>query len=101
MCTPPPGRGAVSERRYRDAAPIISALSAFHRARGFYPDSLVTLVPEFLTADLAIARRSSEEPLGYARTLAGYTLSFRYFGPGSNHCEYRPDASGWTCGGLY
>ncbi len=102
MCTPPPGRGVTSERRYREAAPLIASLEQFRHTRGVYPDSLFELVPAFLSAAiLSASRMDPDGPFVYARDTAGYSLRFEYSGPAMNHCEYRPRRARWACGGYY
>ena len=102
MCTPPSGRGVTSERRYREAEPIIASLEAFRRAHGAYPDSLAQLVPAFLPAErLSESRMDPDGPFAYARDTAGYSLRFEYHGPAINRCEYRPRSASWSCGGYY
>ncbi len=98
-CTPP-GKGPRAERGYRQAAPVIDALERFHQARGAYPDSLPQLVPAFL-ADSALREPHPGHPFEYARTAAGYALTFRYTGPGMNRCSWTAESRAWQCSGYY
>jgi hypothetical protein len=99
---PAPGEGPKAERGFRRAAPVIEALDRYREQRGSYPERLEQLVPDFLpAAALAVPGTPQERyPLEYAREEGGYVLTFRYVGPGMNHCDYRPRAR-WDCGGHF
>jgi hypothetical protein len=102
MCTPPVGRGATAERWYRDTAPLIAALAAYHQQRGEYPDALGDLVPAFLNpAALSIVHVEPNRSLSHQRDTAGFTLRFEYHGPGVNQCTYQPHAAEWKCSGYF
>ena len=93
---PAPGRGPKAARGYAQAQPILNALAAYHRAHDGYPNELSTLVPGYL--DSAAFR----VPVEYRRLASDdYEVSFRYVGPGSNHCAYRASARVWSCSGLF
>jgi hypothetical protein len=98
-CTPP-GRGPRAARGYRLAAPVIDALERHHQAHGAYPDSLPRLVPAFLP-DSALRGPQTGYPLEYRRTPDGYELTFRYTGPGMNHCTWTPRTRVWDSGGHF
>jgi hypothetical protein len=102
MCSPPVGRGATAERWYRNTAPVIAALGQYRQQHGEYPDSLTALVPAFLNpAALSSLHMEGNGSLTYVRDSAGYSLRFQYYGPGVNHCTYRPRISEWQCGGYF
>ena len=93
---PAPGKGPKAARGYAHAQPIINALAAYHRAHDVYPDELSTLVPGYLDS---VAFRA---PVEYRKLASDdYEVSFRYVGPGSNHCTYRASARVWSCSGLF
>ena len=99
---PAPAKGAKAERGYQSAPPVIAAIERYQIARGHYPTTLDSLVPEFLPS--AAALRSPAQhgyPWEYARDSAGYTLTFRYTGPGMNYCRYTRRDPHWHCGGYY
>jgi hypothetical protein len=100
---PAPGEGPKAQRGEARAAPVIEALTAYRAERGAYPDSLRLLVPRFLPdSALRVPDRVQERyPLEYERTADGYVLTFRYVGPGMNHCRYRPERPRWECGGYF
>lgn len=51
---------------------MASALSAFKRDQGAYPDALDKLVPKYV---LAVAKCPGGAPMGYASSAGEYTLS--------------------------
>jgi len=96
VACPAPGKGPKAARGYAQAQPIINALAAYHRAHDAYPDQLSTLVPDYLDS---VAVRA---PVEYSKLASDdYEVSFRYVGPGSNHCTYRASARVWSCSGLF
>lgn len=99
----PPGKGEAAERGYARAAPIIAALDSYHDQRGKYPTSLEELAPQFIPSVTAVQRPAAQSgyPWEYSRDSLGYALTFRYTGPGMNHCRYRPDTRAWACGGYF
>lgn len=97
---PAPGAGPRAERGYRFGAPVIDALERHLQARGTYPDSLPQLVPAFLPAS-ALREPQPGYPFQYRRTPDGYALTFRYTGPGMNHCTWTPRSRKWDCGGYF
>ena len=100
---PAPGEGPKAQRGEARAEPVIRALAAYRAARGAYPDSLSMLLPAFLAdSALRVPDRAQERyPLEYERTASGYVLTFRYVGPGMNHCSYRPERPRWECRGYF
>ena len=103
---PPSGRGEKAEIGYAIAAPILSALERYHADHTRYPDSLRTLVPSYLSASQIPLpqdgpRFFGQEGFAYLVDSSGFTLGFRYSGPGSNRCVYKSTAKRWSCGGLY
>ena len=97
---PPPGKGPKAELGYRRSEAVIGALEAYRQARGAYPDSLPQLVPAF-AADSMLRAPVQTYPYEYRRTEDGYTLRFRYSGPGMNYCTWTPKARAWDCGGYF
>lgn len=95
-----PGEGEKASRGYRLAAPLIAALEGYRSINGRYPDSLELLVPS-LVQELPPTQRSDQEGgIEYFRTERAYVLRFRYSGPGTNSCEYKPQEN-WKCYGAY
>jgi hypothetical protein len=93
----PPGEGAQAQRGYAAAAPVITALAAYHQSHGSYPASLADLVPTQLSA---VPAAVNGYPLEYHAAAGSYTLAFSYAGPGMNHCTYTPENQ-WHCFGYY
>lgn len=114
-CGTPAGKGRKAEAGYRGAAPVITALEAFHGKRGRYPSDLHQLVPEFLLDNSALLYRGRVQPLNSPRHTASipqqefgyhlegddYILSFSYTGPGINHCWYDSKTQTWSASGHY
>lgn len=100
---PKPGEGGQATRCYRRAEPLIAALTAYRAQHARYPDTLATLVPEFLSAeDLPAAGQPLDGcTFDYQRTDDGYQLRFRYTGPGMNVCTYTPATGRWSCYGYF
>jgi len=102
LACPAPGEGAKAERGYRRAAPVIAALQRFHATTDSYPQSLLTLIPQYLDSAAAPAAiETQESPLGYVRSARDFELSFRYGGPGINECTYRSVTGLWKCSGHF
>ena len=101
-CTAP-GKGAKAERGYQRARPVLAALGTYLSRYGSYPDSLPQLVPTLLPLSALELPQAAQEryPLQYVRTNDGFTLTFRYVGPGSNSCTWTSKAGSWTCSGLF
>ncbi|HEY9248630.1 MAG TPA: hypothetical protein VIO38_05845 [Rariglobus sp.] len=99
----PPGEGAKAQRGYQRGSRVLAALEAYQRKTGHYPDSLPLLVPALLTAEALSAPQNAQEhyPLEYRRDGAGFSLTFRYVGPGMNRCTYDSATRSWSCSGLY
>jgi hypothetical protein len=92
-----PGEGRKAAGGYALSEPIIDALARYHDATGTYPDTLESLVPDYLEA---VPETYDNLPLVYEQTGTGYTLQFSYTRPGMNECVYTPDA-GWSCSGYF
>jgi hypothetical protein len=103
MCTPPPGEGVQAWQGRARGAIVMRALDEYHATAHVFPDSLQELVPRWLpdSALVGPARRGPGAPFVYARIQDGYTLSFRYVGPGMNTCEISSASRRWRCGGYF
>lgn len=93
----PPGAGETAERGYALSAPVIAALSQFHDDKGFYPDALTELVPDYIAT---VPTKNDELDFSYTKTETSYKFSFHYIGPGMNTCTYTPEAQ-WDCSGAH
>lgn len=101
-CTAP-GEGVKAKSGYAAAAPVITALEAYHQANAAYPSSLNQLVPKFIAGDRLEATMPDKKvtPFKYRQVDNGYELSFSYTGPGTNQCVYRESTKAWKCYGAY
>jgi hypothetical protein len=81
---------------------VIEALAQYAARYDSLPASLRSLVPEFLEPSaLAVPDAPQESfPLEYRRLDAGYSLTFRYVGPGINECRFESISSTWSCHGA-
>ena len=99
---PAPGKGPKAARGYASAPAMISAIERFRVTRGGYPATLDALVPDFLSREALLQGPAQREyPWEYQRDSVGYTLTFRYTGPGMNYCHYSPAKPRWKCGGYF
>jgi hypothetical protein len=103
---PPSGRGEAAEMGYAIAAPILSALERYHADHASYPESLRTLVPGYLSASRIPIPQDEPGDLGqegfaYLVDSSGFTLGFRYTGPGINRCVYKSTTKHWSCSGYF
>ncbi len=82
--------------------PVVDAIVAYSNAEGAYPDSVAVLVPSYLR-ELPDQPEwaGHEEWWSYERTDSGFTVDFRYFGPGVNWCFWNSSNAKWQCGGYY
>ncbi len=92
---PPPGEGSKAQAGYQRAAPVLTALAAYHAEHHNYPDSLVQLMPGLARSTLLAAA------VEYRHAGDDFELSFRYFGPGVNDCTYRGSERKWSCSGHF
>ena len=83
--------------------PVVAALERYRAEQGFYPESLVTLVPRYLApaAYRAAERSPLDQPFEYERHDRTYLLRIRYEGPGVNQCEYASAPQTWYCSGSF
>jgi hypothetical protein len=99
---PAPGRGEKAEHGFASAPPVIVAIERYRSARGQYPVTLEALVPDFLPRQALLHGPAQVGyPWEYGRDSTGYTLTFRYTGPGMNSCHYSPAEPRWKCGGYF
>ena len=118
---PAPGKGRKARSGFRAAAPVIQALEEFREDHKQYPADLGELVPKYLPDHKALLVRGKVEPLHSPRAAESapqqvdslldsfwyrqdgdtYDLSFRYAGPGMNHCSYDPKTKTWHSVGYY
>ena len=86
------------------AEPIIVSIDRYRAARGRLPDSLGSLVPEFVSdrAMLYLPERGhfSDGPI-YRADSTGYSLAFRWTGPALNDCVFTSQRRQWSCGGYF
>lgn len=94
----PPGVGERAEKGYAASQPVIAALESYKLDHGSYPESLIELVPDYLSS---VPAKTEELDFFYSRTETGYQFSFYYLGPGMNACTYAPEAKDWKCSGAY
>jgi hypothetical protein len=93
----PPGVGEKAERGYAVSEPVIAALEQYKADKGFYPETLAELVPEYLSV---VPTKDGILDFSYTRTETGYSFSFHYIGPGMNTCTHTPE-NGWKCSGAH
>ena len=93
----PPGIGEKAEQGYAISEPVIAALEQFKIDKGFYPDALTELVPEYLSA---VPTKDEILDFSYRKTEASFAFSFHYIGPGMNTCTYTPEEK-WRCSGAF
>ena len=99
---PPPGKGAKADQGFARAPSVIAAIERYRTVHAEYPVALQALVPDFLPPDALLhGPAQSEYPWEYQRDSTGYTLTFRYTGPGMNFCHYSPAKPHWKCGGYF
>lgn len=82
----------------------MSALEQYRARHGAFPDSLRTLVPQWLPASTLIGpapSRATGYPFEYVRKDSSFELTFKYVGPGMNHCSISSSARSWQCSGYY
>ncbi|MDR6673841.1 hypothetical protein [Xanthomonas sp. 1678] len=97
-----PGQGGKFSAGKKRGDAIVTALNAYHLKNGQYPVSLKQLGGQFA----AIENGAGGDQLTFiyaSNAGGGYTLVFKYFGPGSNLCVHESvDASGeWECSGSH
>ncbi|MDH3976188.1 MAG: hypothetical protein OEV42_18100 [Deltaproteobacteria bacterium] len=82
-------------------APIIDALEKYNLENSSYPDSLDSLVPEYLSVK-PVPNPNGRQPsmVEYEKNHDEYKLMFEYLGPGINICTYSP-SNKWNCYGYY
>ena len=98
---PVPGEGEKAERGFASAPPVIAAIERYRSTRGQYPAGLEALVPALLPRAALLGPAQAGYPWEYQRDSTGYTLTFRYTGPGMNSCRYSPSEPHWKCGGYF
>jgi len=94
----PPGKGQIAEEWFKRCQPIIESLESYKAKNHRYPDALSDLVPAYAIA--VPVEDLKKGTLQYRRQEESYELRFTYYGPGVNHCAYRP-GSKWACSGYY
>ena len=97
--TPAPGVGKRAEAGYIFCIPLINALDAFHSDSSYYPEDLYSLVPQYIE-QLPRIRNNYRLIYDLPDSISTYVLQFRYFGPGTNICNYNPKDK-WKCYGYY
>ena len=93
----PPGVGDKAEQGYAASEPVITALEQFKADKGFYPETLAELVPDYLSA---VPTKDDVLDFSYRKTGESFEFSFHYIGPGMNTCTYTPEG-GWQCSGAF
>ena len=96
-----PGEGPTAAAGYRWGAPVIAALEDYRRDHRRYPDNLSTLSPLYLAANALAPPRPLPISISYRVDSVGYSLTFFYTGPASNHCTYTPSQARWRCSGAW
>ena len=96
-----PGEGPKAAAGYRWGEPIVAALETYRRDHGRYPDSLSVLTPRYVGNKALMLPPPLVGPAYQLDHRGGYSLSFFYTGPASNHCTYTPATRGWNCSGAW
>ena len=124
-CLSTPGKGWKANSGYRAATPVIAALEKFHNDHSRYPTNLVELLPVYIpdaeaflaiktitpvspytptwekSADQKQKYTSPGEWFSYWPEKGGYSLSFRYYGPGVCTCSYNSLTKKWSAACHY
>jgi hypothetical protein len=93
----PPGVGDKAEHGYELSEPVIAALEQFKTDKGFYPEALAELVPDYLST---VPTKNEVLDFSYSSTGDSFAFSFHYIGPGMNTCTYTPEEK-WRCSGAF
>lgn len=101
MCSPPPGEGRAAEQGRQRADVVVQALQKYRVARGAFPDSLIQLVPQFLSAQELLTPFGHSKTFQFRLDTLGFALTFDYVGPGMNACEYSSWTMRWSCSGYF
>ena len=96
-CSPYECSAAVEGRS--NYAPVIDALASYRNDHGNYPETLEELIPAY-ASEIPTTSSVDSTGLEYFRMKDSYLFSFRYYGPGTNRCEYSPESE-WVCDGAY
>jgi hypothetical protein len=97
-CGTSPGEGEKAEKGYELGTTILDALMEYYSDHGDYPDSLASLVPDYLDqipTDPTIYR------FEYHHGVGTFSLSFYYYGPGANTCTFILESHKWECSGYF
>jgi hypothetical protein len=89
------------EKGSKPAKPVLVGLKEYRGAEGAPPVLLKELVPDHLTSSERAACEDALMDTTYRRTADGYTLCFRYYGPGVNDCCFESGSGVWTCNGYF
>ena len=81
--------------------PIADALENYKTDHGSYPESLDVLIPLYLEKIPEHTDPNRPTKALYKKNFEGFTLNFRYGGPGINNCEYNSKSKTWKCEGHY
>jgi hypothetical protein len=95
---PPPGVGHDAEVRYALSAPVIAALAQYHLDNLNYPQSLAERVPKYMS--LQKQNELVAHDVDYVGKVTSYELSFRYYGRGTNYCQFKSQLQRWECHGA-
>lgn len=98
--------------------PVTDGLTAYHSNNGTSPENLQQAFPSGLPDTVTrsgdtggyevLLPRRGRQSFSYGSALWGEYgapdgargLSFRYYGPGTNHCSWRAERPVWTCTGV-
>jgi hypothetical protein len=89
----PPGKGPDADAGKRAATAILRTLENYHGEKGYYPEELDYLVPDYLQR---LPRLGAGRVFEYQRLNTTYRLTFNYASPLPVHCTYRPETR-WRC----
>jgi hypothetical protein len=96
-----PGEGPNAAAGYHWGEPLIAALEVYRHDHSRYPDSLEALAPHYVARAALTPPPPLPGQVAYQRDAAGYSLTFFYTGPASNHCTYTPRRRRWDCYGAW
>ena len=92
-----PANTSKAKQGFAILAPTIQSLTEYYRVTNKYPDSLDSLVPNYLNS---IPQEFDNIPIHYQKRDKSYILKFSYQKPGINHCIYTPKTD-WNCHGYF
>lgn len=92
-----PAKTSKAKQGFATLSPTIQSLTKYYKTTNKYPDSLDSLVPNYLSS---IPQEFDDIPIQYQKKDDSYILKFSYQKPGINHCVYTPKTD-WNCSGYF